>query len=135
MSWHRIFDIIHPSSAKYPGPGLSYHFNPAPSGGFKVYPMPDGICNSSSTVWFCPGICSHLDVPAKPLQGGIHQSSCSNVLQPRLAPIYMRNRWFYSDLLPEVYPNLPKVFSVTCICILFLLITTKSSWPQVRVGT
>lgn len=36
---------------------------PAPPGGSRSIPRPDGLCSPSSRCWICPRVSSQLDVP------------------------------------------------------------------------
>jgi len=51
-------------------PSRPQHF-PAHSGGSRGVPRPAGRCNPSSASWVFPGVSSQLDVPGKPLMGGV----------------------------------------------------------------
>ena len=47
----------------------------APPGGCRGFPSPEGIYNSSSKSWACPGASSQLDVSRKPPKGGDQEAN------------------------------------------------------------
>jgi len=49
-------------------------FSSSHSGGSRGVPKPAGRCNPSSVSWVFPGVSPQLDVPGKPLTGGVQEA-------------------------------------------------------------